>query len=103
MAQQMRADAEMLGVTNSSTSIRVHEYRSQDSVVFVVYSRNRCWKRFRPINGAGPARWFEHGTSGDRSLVSNRRKKWLERIRKRHDSYPRVRRFPRNDENVNSG
>ncbi len=98
MSQQISADAEILGVANSSTGIRVDEYKLQDSVVLTVYSHNRRWKRLRPINSTGPAQWYELDINGNRSLVSEKWKKRLERIRKRRDFYPRVRRFPRPDE-----
>ena len=98
MSQQINAEAEILGVASSSTKIRLDEYKLQDSEVCTVYSRNRCWKRFSPVNSAGPAQWFEQGTSGRRPVVSKRRNKWLNRIWKRRDSYRHVHRFPRNDE-----
>jgi hypothetical protein len=98
MSKQIITNAEVESATNSSKKIRVAEYKSTDSWVFAVYFRNRCWKRFSPINSAGPALWFEQDTSKNRPLESTRRKKWLDRIWKRRDSYRRVRRYPRSDE-----
>lgn len=97
MQQQISADTEICGAGHSSNTIRVDAYKMAHGRFFTVYSQNRCWKRFRPINSAGLALWYELDVNGNRSLVSKARQKWLERIRKRRRSYPRVRRYPRND------
>ena len=69
MSQQMSVDAEILGAASSSDEIRVREYNLQDSKVLTIYSRNRCWKRVRPINSTGPAQWYELHANGNSSLV----------------------------------
>jgi hypothetical protein len=97
MAQQMSTDAGMECATNSPNTLRVDEHQLVDSTVFTVYRHHRCYKRLAPTKGNGAAQWFEQDLSGNRSLVSERKAKRLDRIWKQRDSYPRVHRYPRND------
>ncbi len=97
MSQQMRTDAGMERAANSPNTIRVDEHQLPDFTVFTVYRHHRCYKRLTPTKGDGAAQWFKQDASGNRSLVSERRAKRLDRIWKRRDSYPRVRRYPRRD------
>ncbi|MGB9435068.1 MAG: AAA family ATPase, partial [Candidatus Acidiferrum sp.] len=95
MSQQMSTDAGIECATNSPNTIRVDEQQLLDSTVFTVYRHHRCYKRLAPTKGDGAAQWFEQDASGNRSLVSKPKAKRLDRIWKRRDSYPRVRRYPR--------
>lgn len=63
MSKQIITSPRTEASTNSFPEIRIDEYNARDSVVFVVYERERCWKRISPNNEGVPR-------SGSSSLQS---------------------------------
>lgn len=78
--------------------IKVDTYETPNHHVFSVYRGSRHWKRLSERKGPRNSGWIECRIGGANTPATENDKIWLTGVRKNRENYPKVRRFPRTDD-----